>query len=521
MELIYLRKSQADNPNESVEEVLEKHEYQLQEYAMQELGYTIPEENIYREVVSGETIRDRVEIKKILQLIELEEITAVIVIEPQRLGRGDLEDCGRTVNAFRYTNTKIMTPTKTYDLQDKYDRKFFEMELQRGSDYLEYYKEIQARGRLASVKRGNYIGSTAPYGYKKIQITDENGKKCFTLQEIPEEAAALRKAYDLFVNEAYGFRKIATALDELGFKPRKIAHWSPSAIKDMLSNPVYIGKVRWNWRKGKKVIENGVVHISRPKAKDSDIYEGKHQGIIDEKTYYAALDRMGRNIRARENVKIRNPFAGLLYCKCGRAMTYRTYKTPDGQDRCEPRLLCDDQVHCHSVSCTYQEIEQRVIAILKDTIANFEVELDQFDEKSHRIQTSTLDGLKAKQNAVKKKEVSLWEKYTEDAMPKDVFDSLLRKITTEKAHLERSIQNLEKAKKDKKYFCDHLVTFRNALTALTDPAIPAEKKNAFLKECIERITYTRQKADHKGTCKAKGDNSKAKPVIHLEVTLHL
>ena len=35
MELIYLRKSQADNPNESVEEVLEKHEYQLQEYAMQ------------------------------------------------------------------------------------------------------------------------------------------------------------------------------------------------------------------------------------------------------------------------------------------------------------------------------------------------------------------------------------------------------------------------------------------------------------------------------------------------------
>lgn len=27
MELIYLRKSQADNPNESVEEVLEKHEY--------------------------------------------------------------------------------------------------------------------------------------------------------------------------------------------------------------------------------------------------------------------------------------------------------------------------------------------------------------------------------------------------------------------------------------------------------------------------------------------------------------
>lgn len=73
-------------------------------------------------------------------------------------------------------------------------------------------------------------------------------------------------------------------------------------------------------------------------------------------------------------------------------------------------------------------------------------------------------------------------------MPKDVFDSLLRKITTEKAHLERSIQNLEKAKKDKKYFCDHLVTFRNALTALTDLATPARKE-----ECIPKRMH---RTDH-------------------------
>ena len=67
--LIYLRKSRQDDPNETVEEVLAKHEAMLQEYAERELGGRISEENIYREIVSGESIDDRVEIKKVLARI--------------------------------------------------------------------------------------------------------------------------------------------------------------------------------------------------------------------------------------------------------------------------------------------------------------------------------------------------------------------------------------------------------------------------------------------------------------------
>ena len=68
--LLYLRKSRQDDPNETVEEVLEKHEIQLQEWAERELGERIPEENIYREIVSGESIDAREEIKKVLARIE-------------------------------------------------------------------------------------------------------------------------------------------------------------------------------------------------------------------------------------------------------------------------------------------------------------------------------------------------------------------------------------------------------------------------------------------------------------------
>lgn len=60
--LMYLRKSRQDNPDETVEEVLARHEKQLQEYSIKTFGYRINEDNIYREIVSGETIDDRPEI---------------------------------------------------------------------------------------------------------------------------------------------------------------------------------------------------------------------------------------------------------------------------------------------------------------------------------------------------------------------------------------------------------------------------------------------------------------------------
>ena len=92
--LIYLRKSRQDDANETIQEVLEKHETQLQEFAMRKFGGRIPEENIYREVVSGESIEDREEMQKVLARIESPDIKGVLVVDPQRLSRGDLEDCG-------------------------------------------------------------------------------------------------------------------------------------------------------------------------------------------------------------------------------------------------------------------------------------------------------------------------------------------------------------------------------------------------------------------------------------------
>ncbi|MDE5769256.1 MAG: recombinase family protein, partial [Oscillospiraceae bacterium] len=77
---IYLRKSRADSELETVEEVLRRHEKILQEYALKNLGGTISEECIYREIVSGETIQNRPMMCRLLEQIQKENCTGVLVV---------------------------------------------------------------------------------------------------------------------------------------------------------------------------------------------------------------------------------------------------------------------------------------------------------------------------------------------------------------------------------------------------------------------------------------------------------
>ena len=494
--IIYLRKSRSDDPALTVEEVLEKHETRLQEWAVNNFGEKIPEENILREVVSGETIDDRPEMLRLLGMIESPKVQAILIVEPQRLSRGDLEDAGRIIKLFRYSNTLICTPNENFDMRDDRDREFFERELKRGNEFLEYQKRIMLRGREQSVKQGNFIGSIAPYGYKKIVVM-EGKKKCHTLEIIEEEAEHVRMIFDMYVNQDMGRVNIAKYLNEMNIKSAKGGLWKQDAIKDLLENEHYIGKVRWNWRKTVKVVEDGEVREKRPKTEIGEymVYDGKQEPIISEELFYAARAKQGRNHRAKATTKIRNPLAGLLFCQCGRAMSLRTYKTKDGAERCAPRLLCDDQSYCKTSSCLYQDIIDRVCNVLEDCIADFEMRIKNNDSDTIKHHETLLKRLKAKQEELHKKELSQWEKYTEENMPKHIFDALNEKVLKEKEEVQQALCKAAESMPMRVDYEEKLCRFKDALEALKDPEATAAKQNKLLKSCIDRIDYKREKAE--------------------------
>ena len=132
-----------------------------------------------------------------LSIIEDDNKKGVICIEIERLARGNTMDQGIIAQTFQYTNTKIITPYKIYNLDNEDDLSYFEDGLFQARKYLKYTKRILSRGRLRSVKDGKYVGSVLPYGFNKIKLPNEKG---YILVENESEAKVIRLMADLFLD---------------------------------------------------------------------------------------------------------------------------------------------------------------------------------------------------------------------------------------------------------------------------------------------------------------------------------
>lgn len=312
--IIYLRKSRAER-NETVEEVLARHEKILQDYAVQTFGQKIPETNVYREVVSGETLDERIEIKKIFNRLEQEPIKALLVVEPQRISRGGMTDCGRVVDILKYTDTLVITVTKTYDLNNKFDRQLFEAQLTQGNQYLEYHKEIMDRGKNLSIREGKFVGSTPPFGYDRKPLD-----RGFMLVKDKEEAPIVETMYNLFVDEDLTTKEVANYLNKHHMKPRKNELWNYEMVRHILKNEVYFGSTAWGKRPTVKKLINGEITKMRISAEEYMLVRGKHSPIISKEKWDMAQEKIKGNPSSRVGINrdLQNPLAGLVFCKkCG------------------------------------------------------------------------------------------------------------------------------------------------------------------------------------------------------------
>ena len=192
--LIYLRKSRADIEAEQrgEGETLARHERSLLDLAGR-LKLNIVD--IYREVVSGETIAARPVMQQLLTEVESGLWAGVLVMEVERLARGDTIDQGIVAQAFKFSGTKIVTPSKTYDPENEFDEEYFEFGLfMSRREYKTINRRLQ-RGREASIKEGKYVGSISPYGYDKVKLERDKG---FTLAPNPDQAPIVRMIYELY-----------------------------------------------------------------------------------------------------------------------------------------------------------------------------------------------------------------------------------------------------------------------------------------------------------------------------------
>lgn len=482
--LMYLRKSRADNPDESVEEVLSKHEKLLQDYFLRELGHRIPEDCIYREVVSGgESIEDRPEMCKVLARIENADVLGCACADPQRLSRGSLTDCDLLIDKMRFTKTLVITPVMVYDLENKMERRFFQDELMRGRDYLEYVKEVLYRGRYQSAARGCVVGSH-PYGYNKIKIG-----KDWTL-EPNENADVVRMIFTWYAKEYKTPGQIATELNQMMIPPSTAGkEWTKESVLVLLKNIQYDGKVIFGRRKQTVVFENGKKVTKRIKQRPEDmlIVEGKHPAIVDHELFMLAQDRIeGRGYLApRTRRPLSNPFAGLLRCpKCGYSMTFHTKRN-------FRYFSCR---HYCSKTLSYKDL----ISTLKTTLLTvhlpeLEAKLENGDGQSSTIQKQLISNLEKQMVSLKAQETKQYDLLETGIYSNEVFQernaALREKIATCSTQLAEARKNLPEAIN----YEEKIISLKEAIAAIDDDTMAMDKKNRLLKAVIKEMIYASEK----------------------------
>ncbi|GAA0234325.1 recombinase family protein [Metaclostridioides mangenotii] len=486
---IYLRKSRADLEAEQIGEfeTLAKHKATLIKVAKDKNLNIV---NIKEEIVSGESITARPKMIELLNEVEDGKYDAVLVVDIDRLGRGNMKDQGVILEAFKNSNTKIITPQKTYDLDDELDEQMTEFQTFIARQELKTIKKRMLRGRKKSFEDGKFIYSTPPFGYDAIY--NKNGERAI----VPNQDSEIVKLiYNLYINEEFGSGYIAKYLDSLNIKPERSNNWSPVTIRKILSNKTYCGYLSYGRTvQTKKINENGNLIHKRNNKNDIEYAKGRHQAIISEDIYNNAQRIMSSKSKITNPggiYSVQNPFAGIMRCKKCRSILKR-----NANNGGKIYLKCRNE--CGNRSTQLEFVEEKILSYLNDILESYKIKIDKKEIKNRDLN----DPAKTTKQILVKLETELKDLETQR---NNLYDYFERKIYDEDTFIERSNSikdRTEKVKqaivdvnskipKNKKSDAEIMEGIKNVLEVYPY-AKNAKEKNKLLKSIVQEIEYYKE-----------------------------
>lgn len=485
--VIYLRKSREDIDAEKhgEGETLARHERILNGLTEeQELNVV----QVYKEVVSGETIQDRPLMQQMMKEVYAGKYKGVIVVKPDRLSRGDLENMGYIMNGLKFSGTLLVTPGMTYDvLNNKYHEQMLEMQLFNSK---QEYRAIVARmqeGKMLSVREGNYMGSLPPYGYDIVKPD----KWTRTLQP-NADAENVIKIFDWFVNDRLNPGEIVKRLYNLGI-PTLTGNpeWHRATIKDILKNNLYTGKIRWFRRKSSRELDESG-NISKKKRRHESakylIVQGKHPAIISDELFERAQELFCGNVPIAAGGAIRNPLAGLLRCSnCGKSMCYQEFPKRNSA----PRYTHAESRVCKMKSAYSAEVINLLCQALNEYITDFEFKLSHAGRKEEiEKHTADIARLESELESAKKKRRRLFDDYDDGVYTPDEFKERKAVWAERIEYMQDELKRLHDQSPAEVNYKEKSIKFKQVLHTLQNAEATAKQKNDLLKEIIGRIDYS-------------------------------
>jgi site-specific DNA recombinase len=256
---------------------------------------------------------DRPALQRLLDDVEAGKVDCIVVYKYDRLSRS-LADFMRLLEILDRHHVTFVAVTQPFDTRTSAGRFMVHMLL----NFAQFEREMIAdrtRDKMRAARRkGQWIGGYPVLGY---DVAAKGGK----LLVNPAEAERVREIFRLYLK----LGSLIPVLDELERRNWRMKAWttrkgvqrggspfSKTTLHGLLTNVAYIGKVKF----------------------EGKIFDGEHQGIVDDSLFQEVQERLHRNTKDKER-KVRNKngalLKGLVQCgSCGGVMIH-TYVQKDNK----------------------------------------------------------------------------------------------------------------------------------------------------------------------------------------------
>lgn len=407
---------------------------QIKEYCDNNPGMVLGK--IYAdEGISGSTIEKRPGIRALLADAKAKQFDGVVVWKNSRIAR-NTRDLLTIIDTFQRNGVSFMSVSEKFDL-DTPQGKFM----------------LTIMGTVSELERNNIAENVYLGEYKRAQDgfanvgqvlgydpkVDEHGRHILVINS--DEARIIRLIFELY-DSGNGYLAIAKKLNTRSYKTKRGNNFSITAVKDIIDNPLYAGKVRYaryrNWDKKRRNGKN-----TKPL-----LVDGKHEAIIDLELWDRVSDRRKLMHRLPAwNYNGKNLLTGLLKCpECGGSMVISntTNRLKAGTVRTRYYVCSKAKRHggCHRNSIRANEaealVEQKLTYVLMTPgIANDII------KRMNNERENLIDEVKVVINNKKREIATVKQKLNRyNDIPEDDSE-LTRQIKTRKTVLKTTIETLQ------------------------------------------------------------------------------
>ena len=274
--------------------------------------------------ISGKSIAGRYELQQLLKDCEEDKFDEVLVWKISRLARKVI-DLLSMVEKFEKNGVVFRSFSENFETETPMGR--FALQMMGAVGELERNTIVDnvKLGMAQRSKQGRWNGGIC-LGYKSEAVNPDNLNDT-RLVIVPDEAIIVRKIFNSYAS-GKGLRAITNSLNKEGYKTKRGNSFSTASIKEIILNPLYVGKVRFNR------YENWSEHRRKGRSENVILADGVHEPIITQELW----DRVQAIQQAKSEKPMKNyegsyVLTGLMKCPfCGATMvrTRTVNKLKDG-----------------------------------------------------------------------------------------------------------------------------------------------------------------------------------------------